>query len=114
MENINVVAIVVAVVGAGGFGVFVRELADVVTKVRSGVSAKESKRKDDLVAQRDYQYRRAEAEARNRRRLEEYAAKLRRSLIEANADNKITPWPNLEDTMTREEANEATNPKESS
>jgi Sec-independent protein translocase protein TatA len=109
MENINVVAIVVAVVGAGGFGVFVREIADVVTKVRNGVSAKESKRKNDLVAQRDYEYRRAESEARNRRRMEEYAARLRRALVEANADNKITPWPVLEDTLTREEANQAIN-----
>jgi hypothetical protein len=107
LESINLVALVVALLGVGGVGVFAREIVGVITLIRNGVSAKESKRKNDLVAQRDREYRRAESEARNRRRLEEYSAKLRRELIAAGADDKIGPWPDLEDTMTREDANRA-------
>jgi hypothetical protein len=106
-DNINLVALVVAFLGAGGIGVFFREIVSIITLIRNGVSAKESKRKNDLVAQRDREFARAEhaiaerdMEARNRRRLEEYSTRLRRALIEANAEQSIQPWPDLEDTLT--------------
>jgi hypothetical protein len=106
-DNINLVALVVAFLGAGGIGVFFREIVSIITLIKNGVSAKESKRKNDLVAQRDREFARAEdaiaerdMEARNRRRLEEYSTRLRRALIEADAEKSIQPWPDLEDTLT--------------
>jgi hypothetical protein len=106
-DNINLVALVVAFLGAGGIGVFFREIVSIVTLIKNGVSAKESKRKNDLVAQRDHEFARAERaiverdmEARNRRRLEEYSAYLRRALVEIRAEHSIREWPDLEDTLT--------------
>ncbi|MWV50053.1 hypothetical protein GRS96_12315 [Rathayibacter sp. VKM Ac-2803] len=104
MENVNVVALVVAVLGAGGIGVFFRELVSIITLIRTGVSAKEANRKNDLVAQRDREYHRAEAadqradaEGRNRRRLEEYSSVLRRRLIDHGLPPAELPkWPDLE------------------
>ncbi|QJU54319.1 hypothetical protein SCB71_14330 [Herbiconiux sp. KACC 21604] len=93
--EINLVALIVAVVGAGGFGVFAREIVSVVTLVRNGVSAKESRRKNDLVAQRDYEYDRAETEAMNRRILAEHVSELRRLLIENGLASIIPKWPDL-------------------
>lgn len=104
MENVNVVALVVAVLGAGGIGVFFRELVSIITLIRTGVSAKEATRKNDLVAQRDREFQRAEAadqradtEGRNRRRLEEYSSLLRRRLIDLGiAPSDLPKWPDLE------------------
>lgn len=114
MENVNVVALVVAVLGAGGIGVFFRELVSIITLIKTGVSAKESKRKNDLVAQRDREYQRAEAEARNRRRMEEYASVLRRDLIARGVDkDNIDSWPRLETVLPGSGISApANNPKE--
>lgn len=118
-DSINLVALTVGVLGAGGIGAFLREIVSVIGLVRTGVSAKESTRKNDLVTQRDREYaraererERAEAEARNRRRLEEYSSRLRRTLVEKGLDEVIDPWPALEDTMSRAELNELKKPKE--
>lgn len=103
LESVNLVALVVAVLGVGGFGVFFREIVGVITLIRNGVSAKEAKRKNDLVYQRDSEYLRAESELRNRLRLQEYSSGLRRKLIEKGHEQDIGLWPDLEDTLTRED-----------
>ncbi len=101
LESVNLVALVVAIIGVGGFGVFFREIVGVITLIRNGVSAKEAKRKNDLVYQRDQEYLRAESEMRNRLRLQEYASRLRRRLIEHGREDAIGAWPEMEDTLTR-------------
>lgn len=53
MQDVNIVAILVACLGAGGLGAFAREIADIASKVRRGVSTRESNRKNDIIAQRD-------------------------------------------------------------
>lgn len=102
-EAVNLVALAVAILGAGGVGAFFREIASGITKVREGVSAKETTRKSDLVAQRDAAIarelaaeERADDEARKRRLTQEYASRLRRDWIERG----LTPpdWPDIEDT----------------
>lgn len=62
MENVNVVTIIVAVLGAGGLGAFAREIADIASKVRRGVSTRETNRKNDIIGQRDAAVLRANAE----------------------------------------------------
>ncbi|WP_104317348.1 hypothetical protein [Rathayibacter sp. AY1E1] len=100
IESVNIVALIVAVLGAGGIGVFFRELVSIITLIKTGVSAKESKRKNDLVAQRDREYQRAEAEARNRRRMEEHATVMRRELILRGVEpDDIERWPRLESIL---------------
>lgn len=96
----NPVALIVAIIGSAGIGGAGREIYAIIAKVRSGVSVRESRRKRDLVSERDYEYERGEAEARNRRRLEEYAARLRRLLVE-NGIPSIPGWPRLEEIPDR-------------
>lgn len=100
----NPVALVVAILGSAGLGGFFREIFLGFSKLRSGISAKESGRKRDLVTERDYEYDRAEAESRNRRRLEEYASKLRRALVENGLGEMLNElrWPRLEEIPDRE------------
>lgn len=62
MENVSLVTILVAVLGAGGLGAFAREIADIVSKVRRGVSTRESNRKNDIISQRDAALARSAAE----------------------------------------------------
>jgi Sec-independent protein translocase protein TatA len=116
MQDINLVAILVAVLGAGGLGAFAREIADVVTKLRNGVSARESKRKNDIITQRDAAVaernaanKRADAaegrtdrERENRRRMEVHAARLQRHLILVG--EVPDEWPEIDETT------EITNP----
>jgi hypothetical protein len=92
----NPVALIVALVGSAGLGGFIKEVLSSVAKLRSGISAKESSRKRDLVGDRDYADSRAELEARNRRRQEEYSSKLRRILVEEGHERRIPDWPVLE------------------
>ena len=100
----NPVALVVAILGSAGLGGFFREIFLGFSKLRSGISAKESGRKRDLVIERDYEYDRAEAETRNRRRLEEYASKLRRALVEHGLGELLDDlrWPRLEEIPDRD------------
>lgn len=62
MQDVNIVAILVACLGAGGLGAFARELADIASKVRRGVSTRETNRKNDIIGQRDEAILRAAAE----------------------------------------------------
>lgn len=107
-ENVSPVALIVAAIGAGGLGVFFRDLVDVFLKLRDGLSAREKNRKVDIVQQRDQALQREQLawderdrEASKRRRLEEHASELRRQLIEAG----ITPpnYPVLERTLPASE-----------
>lgn len=98
----NPVGLIIALIGTMGLGGFLREIVAVFIKVSSGVSVKESNRKRDLVKERDFEYDRAEAEARNRRRIEEYAARLRRILVENGLQEVILPWPIIEEIPDRD------------
>lgn len=81
--------LLVALGGGAGVALMLREFVAVFATIRSGVSAKEGKRKTDIVQQRDEALERArraearaDAEATKRRSFQEYAAELRRQLIE--------------------------------
>lgn len=98
MQDVNLVTIIVAVLGAGGLGAFAREIADIVSKVRRGVSTKETNRKNDIIAQRDTATKAAEEERRRRIAWQEYSGSLRWQLRE----NGLTPSElpdDLEDTL---------------
>jgi len=97
------VAFVVAVLGAGGIGAAIREVVSVITLARAGVSGKEQKRKEDIVAQRDRAVAdadaadaRADAEAARRRLLQEALSRERRRLIEHGVEPG--PWPDIDET----------------
>lgn len=105
MEGQDLVPIIVALLGAGGLGAFAREIADIISKVKRGVSTRESNRKNDIIAQRDAavkqaddERRAAETERSKRIALQEYAGTLRWRLRE----NGVAPDPlpdELEDTL---------------
>lgn len=97
-DDISPVALIVALIGVGGAGAFFREIADVFTKVKGGMSAREKNRKLDIIQERDREIARAEVEAANRRIAVEYAATLRLRLIEK--DVQPEPWPEFEKTVT--------------
>lgn len=108
--QIDIVPALVAVLGAGGLGAFIRELVSGLTKVLGGMSARESKRKVDIVEQRDIAiarearaWRQVDAEAEKRRKVHEWAARLSRQLIMAGIEPD--PEPVLGRTVTREELN---------
>lgn len=95
--------LLVALGGGAGVALMLREFVSVFATIRSGVSAKEGKRKTDIVQQRDEAIERANAadaradeEAGKRRSLQEYASELRRQLIE----NGLVPGnpPDIETT----------------
>lgn len=102
---------ITALGGLGAIALFTREIVNIFGLMRKGVSARESKRRTDIVAQRDMAiaerdaaYQRAEeAEARvdreraNRRRLSEYAARLLRHLIVSGVEAPM-PWPDIDET----------------
>ena len=113
-ENVSPVALIIAAIGAGGLGVFFRDLVDVFLKLRDGLSAREKNRKVDIVQQRDQALQREQIawderdrEASKRRRLEEHTSQLRRLLIEAG----ITPpdYPVLERTLPASEVRRLVN-----
>ncbi|ROS62215.1 hypothetical protein EDF38_1318 [Frigoribacterium sp. PhB160] len=95
--------LLVALGGGAGISLMLREIISVLATVRSGVSAREGKRRTDIVQQRDEAILRADAEAAKRRNIQEYAARLRVQLIE----NGLEPGdpPVIERTTpTQEEA----------
>lgn len=109
--------VLVAVLGAGGFGAFFREIIAGLFKVAGGMSARESKRKVDIVQQRDAALARAaeawrvvDDEARKRRGAQEEAARLRRLCIVNGLEPG--PEPDLGRTITRAELTEIRKPKE--
>lgn len=106
--NFPWVALVIAALGAGGLGAFISSIVGSISKLRSGVAARESKRKSDIIAAKEDALRR-EAEQRDRadmaernvRRLSDYARDLRGILIEDyRAKEKLPRWPTLEDTLS--------------
>lgn len=102
--------VIVALLGAGGIGAFVKDLFEVVFKLRSGVSARETKRRIDVVQQRDEAYARetqerdrADREARNSQRLQITVTKLQMQLIRHGIpETDIVQMPDLEHTVERE------------
>ncbi|MEV8269161.1 hypothetical protein AB0P19_02365 [Microbacterium oleivorans] len=82
-DDINFVAILVACLGTGGLGLFAREIADIVSKVRRGVSTRETNRRNDIIGQRDAalaraadQEKRADHEREKRIAWQEHAGRL--------------------------------------
>jgi hypothetical protein len=106
------VPIIAAVLGAGGLGALFREVIAAIGKLTTGMSARETKRKIDIVQQRDAALTReskawsqVDREAAKRRAVQDYAAALRRQLIV----NGITPAleePTLEQTITKTQLQE--------
>lgn len=106
--EMNWIAVIVALLGAGGIGAAVREIVGVVTLARKGVSGREDQRRADIIAQRDHALTlqaeaeagervadaRADREAEQRRHWQEEAARLRRRMIERGDDPG--PWPNFD------------------
>lgn len=106
--ELNWVAILVAVLGAGGIGAAIREIASVISLAKKGVSGREDKRRVDIIAQRDHALAmqaeaeageraadaRADAEASQRRQWQEEAARLRRTIITIGGDPG--PWPTID------------------
>lgn len=87
--QIDIVPLIVAILGSGGVGAAAIKLIDGVLKIRAGMSARESKRRVDIIQQRDEAIAFGEGETTKRRIAQEYAARLRRRLIE----NGIEPDP---------------------
>ena len=108
--EINLAAVLVAVIGAGGIGAAIREIVSVITLARKGVSGKEDRRRGDIVAQRDHaQQMQREAEAGERAAdaradrerefriiWQEHASRQRRRLIEAGLEPD--PSPDIDET----------------
>lgn len=111
--EINWVAVIVAVLGAGGIGAAIREIVSVVTLSRQGVSGREDRRKADIVAQRDWAMEQMkvaqdeadeneqnfEAERYKRRLVEDAFTVARRKQMEQGLEP--TPWPDFEDSEPR-------------
>jgi hypothetical protein len=110
VENFNWVALITALGGFGAAALFVREIVNIITLMRKGVAAKESRRSNDIIAQRDAAIaerdaanarateaeKRTDRERENRRRLEWYAARLHRDLVMVGASPD--PWPEIDET----------------
>lgn len=108
--DFNWVAVLVAIVGAGGIGALIREVVTVISLARKGVAGKEDKRRVDIIAQRDHALAmqaeaeageraadaRADREAATRRRWQEEAARLRRQIIDQGGDPGL--WPDIDQT----------------
>lgn len=93
----NPVGLIIALIGAGGVGGLFREIVSVLTKFRSGISAKETNRKNDVISERDYEYDRAEAYRRNFQRIDEAYAELRIHAIDKGIPRDSFPErPRLE------------------
>lgn len=109
-EDFNWIAFVTALGGASAIGLFFREIFNIFTLLRKGVSAKESKRRGDIVAQRDHAIQRAEraelraeeaenrvdAERENRRIVWAHAARLERLLLLAGIEPGT--FPDIDET----------------
>jgi hypothetical protein len=89
---------IAALGGLTGLALLVKELVSAMAAVRSGVSAREGKRKSDIVQQRDEAIARAERETERadnelakRRGADEYAARLRLQLVKNGIDPGDAP-----------------------
>lgn len=122
---------IVALGGGAGIGAGVKALVDTIKTVRSGVSAREGKRRLDIVQQRDdalaeaqhaharaaayrhvadVAYRNAEVARRNEQRAREYAADLRLFVIEQHRVRRdaLPDWPVMEDRLDEDTLTRAT------
>lgn len=101
----------ITVLGAGTGGAILTTLVNAVIKFFSGTAGREKIRNADMRTQRneawedaereraraDASQARADREARNRNRLADYAAALRRDCMEHGMDvPELRPWPTLE------------------
>ena len=100
MGDVNLVAILVAILGSGGLGAVASSIVNSIQMARKGVSGREDARRDDIIKQRDLAWARAtqaeadadkeEARADRERafriRLQEHASRLRRQLISAGIE----------------------------
>lgn len=110
MIDFNWIGLITALGGFGAAALFVREIFNIVTLLRNGVAAKETQRRNDIIAQRDAAIaerdraneraaaaeQRVDRERENRRRLSTHASTLERAVILAG----ITPptWPEFDET----------------
>lgn len=94
----------ITVLGAGTGGLILKSLVDAGIKFFTGTAGREKIRNADMKTQRDEAWARAEEavnradrEARNRRKTEEYASALRRDCMDHGMKSEqIRPWPKLE------------------
>lgn len=100
--------LLVALGGGAGVALLLREVISIVAALRNGVSAREGKRRTDIVQQRDEALERArlaeeraDDERTKRLSYQEYAAALRRQLIV----NGIRPGdePQIDQTIPRQQ-----------
>lgn len=99
MKNVDP-AVIIALLGAGGLGAFFKDIIEGLWKLRRGVSARETKRRIDVVQQRDEALDRADRAERNVIKLREYVAELRIDLIKRQVPRaEIPSEPDLERTI---------------
>lgn len=105
--------LLVALGGGAGVALIIREVVSVVAALRQGVSAKEGKRKTDIVQQRDEAIddarvaklarvaaeNRADEESEKRRSWQEIAARYKRLLLLNGIDTQDDPDSDIEITM---------------
>lgn len=93
-------AVIIALLGAGGLGAFFKDIVEGLWKLRRGVSARETKRRIDVVQQRDEAIERAARAERNVDRMREYTTELRIKLLEMRVRREDIPaQPELERTI---------------
>lgn len=101
MANIDP-AVIIALLGAGGLGAFFKDIIEGLWKLRRGVSARETKRRIDVVQQRDEAIDRADRAERNVSSLRESLTELRIMLLERGVPRaELPPMPDLERTIPR-------------
>lgn len=99
MKNVDP-ALVIAILGAGGLGAFFKDIVEGIWKARKGVSVRETKRRIDIVQQRDEAIDRAARAERNVDTMREYTTELRIKLLDMRVPRaEIPPQPDLERTI---------------
>lgn len=99
MKNIDP-AVIIAILGAGGLGAFFKDIVEGLWKLRRGVSARETKRRIDVVQQRDEAIERAARAERNVDAMREYTTELRIKLLDMRVPRADIPTqPDLERTI---------------
>jgi len=112
MQNLDP-AVIIALLGAGGLGAFFKDIIEGLWKLRRGVSARETKRRIDVVQQRDEANDRADRAERNVIRMREYVAELRIALLYRHVPkSEIPPEPELEKTIPRQQLKQIINEQE--
>lgn len=99
MKNVDP-ALIIAILGAGGLGAFFKDIVEGLWKLRRGVSARETKRRIDVVQQRDEALDRATRAERNVDAMREYVTELRILLLDKRVPKAEIPvQPDLERTV---------------